>query len=209
MLQLRPISMETVERGGQVCGRIQLGALKWDSPCRARNYVTALRCTLRMVILRPVWRIGTWPWPVSLPHVKELFTSSFYFWQNNYTSEGWLYFQGSVYLGSTTEQTWQESRQYCQKRGADLTIISSVQEQKFAHSTFKGRRWIGLSDLEQEGVWKWVDGSLVRTRFWTRGEPNNLNNEDCGEMNFKNELKNWNDHLCTDRKLCICEKRLA
>ncbi|XP_033837781.2 CD209 antigen-like protein C isoform X2 [Periophthalmus magnuspinnatus] len=128
---------------------------------------------------------------------------------DNYTSEGWLYFQGSVYLGSTTEQTWQESRQYCQQRGADLTIISSVQEQKFAHSTFKGRRWIGLSDLEQEGLWKWVDGSLVRTRFWMRGEPNNLNNEDCGELNFNSDLKNWNDHPCTNRKLCICEKRLA
>ncbi|KAK7925833.1 hypothetical protein WMY93_008143 [Mugilogobius chulae] len=64
--------------------------------------------------------------------------------------------------------TWQESRQYCQQRGADLSIITSVQEQEFARVAFKEHRWIGLSDLEQEGVWKWVDGSQMNTSesFW-------------------------------------------
>ncbi|KAK7925840.1 hypothetical protein WMY93_008150 [Mugilogobius chulae] len=89
-------------------------------------------------------------------------------YSDRHTSEGWVYFQGSLYLGSTSEMTWQESRQYCQQRGADLSIITSVQEQTFAQVTFKDNIWIGLTDLEQEGLWKWVDGSLLDTRFtWT------------------------------------------
>ncbi|KAK7944935.1 hypothetical protein WMY93_000663 [Mugilogobius chulae] len=81
-----------------------------------------------------------------------------------YMSGGWLYFRGSVYKSSPRRLSWQESRQYCLDRDADLTIISNEHEQEFVSSMFKDRLWIGLSDLEQEGVWKWVDGSLVTTR---------------------------------------------
>ncbi|KAJ0012086.1 hypothetical protein NQD34_013061 [Periophthalmus magnuspinnatus] len=126
---------------------------------------------------------------------------------DNYTSKGWLYFQGSVYLGSTTEQTWQKSRQYCQKRGADLTIINSVQEQEFECLHFPENRWIGLSDIEQEGIWKWVDGSLLNISFWSTDEPNDANsNEDCGEIKYRGTLRNWNDLRCAEKRNFICEK---
>ncbi|KAK7891331.1 hypothetical protein WMY93_023294 [Mugilogobius chulae] len=78
---------------------------------------------------------------------------------------GWMYFGGNMYLGSKTKQSWQESRKYCQQRGADLIIINNVQEQEFANKVFGLNVWIGLSDLEEEGVWRWVDGSLLNTRF--------------------------------------------
>ncbi|KAK7891330.1 hypothetical protein WMY93_023293 [Mugilogobius chulae] len=81
----------------------------------------------------------------------------------NYTTSGWVYFKGSMYHNSSTNQNWDESRKYCQQRGADLIIINNVQEQKFATDTFGQGKWIGLSDLEQEGVWRWVDDSLLNT----------------------------------------------
>ncbi|KAK7925832.1 hypothetical protein WMY93_008142 [Mugilogobius chulae] len=97
-----------------------------------------------------------------------------------HTSEVWVYFQGSLYLGSSTEQSWNESRQYCQQRGADLSIITSVQEQNFARATFNDSRWIGLSDLEQEGVWKWslISGSSVCPEFPSR----------CSELLKRSEI---------------------
>ncbi|XP_055007351.1 CD209 antigen-like protein 2 [Boleophthalmus pectinirostris] len=128
---------------------------------------------------------------------------------DNYASEGWMYFQGSVYLGSTTARSWQESRQYCQERGADLTIITSVQAQTFV-GTFRGRRWIGLTANQSEPrEWRWVDGSQLNTSFWASGEPNNEYNEEfCAETNFRHALNSWNDESCSYRLLYICQKKL-
>ncbi|XP_055007523.1 CD209 antigen-like protein D [Boleophthalmus pectinirostris] len=126
---------------------------------------------------------------------------------DNHMSEGWLYFQGSFYLGSITERSWKQSRQYCQEKGADLLIINSDQEQVFAHRIFKGRRWIGLSDQEEEGVWKWVDGSPLNTSFWNSQEPNDKGGEDCGEFYFST-LDNWNDNDCSEIATFICEKKM-
>uniref|UniRef100_A0A8C6SS81 C-type lectin domain-containing protein n=1 Tax=Neogobius melanostomus TaxID=47308 RepID=A0A8C6SS81_9GOBI len=128
----------------------------------------------------------------------------------NLISEGWQYFKGSWYLGSTTAGSWNESRKFCQEKGADLIIINSIQDfsltQEFARK-FRDGRWIGLSDLEQEGVWRWVDGSLLNTSFWYPGEPNNKGStEHCAVVNYYNRLENWNDFSCSEKCYCICEK---
>ncbi|KAJ0022149.1 hypothetical protein NQD34_009638, partial [Periophthalmus magnuspinnatus] len=74
------------------------------------------------------------------------------------------YFRGSFYYASEMKRTWEESRSYCQEHGADLIVINSKEEQEFV-KIFPGRLWIGLSDRETEGVWKWVDGSPLTIRF--------------------------------------------
>lgn len=130
---------------------------------------------------------------------------------DNHTSEGWLYFRRSLYLGSSTKRTWQESRLYCQERGADLLIINTEQEQDFARLTFSERRWIGLREPDQEKVWKWVDSSLVTISFWHTGEPSNFGDyEDCVELNYYTDgTRNWNDDNCVSKHKCICEKRFT
>ncbi|CAL1612103.1 unnamed protein product [Knipowitschia caucasica] len=128
---------------------------------------------------------------------------------DRYLSRGWIYFSESVYLGSTTERNWSESRQFCQDQGADLVIITSVQEKDFISSIYKDRRWIGLSDLQEEGVWRWVDGTKLTTSFWMSGEPNDTGTgEDCVEINYKGQLGRWNDENCGVAHQFICERRL-
>ena len=51
----------------------------------------------------------------------------------NFETEGWRYANGSVYYRSSVRKSWQESRDYCQQRGADLVIINSTEEQVFKH----------------------------------------------------------------------------
>ncbi|XP_064814057.1 CD209 antigen-like protein A [Oncorhynchus masou masou] len=42
---------------------------------------------------------------------------------------GWGYYKSNLYFISTKMKTWEESRQDCLRRGADLVIINSGEEQ--------------------------------------------------------------------------------
>uniref|UniRef100_A0A667XM13 C-type lectin domain-containing protein n=1 Tax=Myripristis murdjan TaxID=586833 RepID=A0A667XM13_9TELE len=118
--------------------------------------------------------------------------------------QGWEKFGCSCYYVSSASITWSESREDCANKGAHLVIINSREEQAFLNK-FAVRAWIGLSDREDEGKWKWVDGSpLVGEAFWRKGEPNDHSgNEDCVELTGVEYQ--WNDILCTQRQSWICE----
>ncbi|KAI4879495.1 hypothetical protein NFI96_029500, partial [Prochilodus magdalenae] len=106
-------------------------------------------------------------------------------------------FNNSLYFTSTETKSWSESRTYCKERGADLSIINSKEEQEFINKVLgHTSAWIGLTDTDDEGVWKWVDGSALTTEFWWPGEPNNVRNEDCAGNNFRNNGSSWNDYSC-------------
>ncbi|XP_030643870.1 C-type lectin domain family 4 member E-like [Chanos chanos] len=125
----------------------------------------------------------------------------------------WRYFNHSLYHIGFQWGNWSQSRQYCREKSADLVIINSREEQEFVDSLSKGSFasfWIGLTDRDTEGVWKWVDGTALNTGYWDGGSPSNLNgNEDCvaTDHNFYS-LKSWNAVSCSNRLSLICEKRL-
>uniref|UniRef100_A0A3B3X1Y4 C-type lectin domain-containing protein n=1 Tax=Poecilia mexicana TaxID=48701 RepID=A0A3B3X1Y4_9TELE len=119
----------------------------------------------------------------------------------------------SIYYISSAVATWGESRNDCLKRGADLVIINSRDEQDFL-TWYKKRLWIGLTDAEKEGEWKWVDGTRI-SRLQSLSGPANIvinfdlgTNEDCGEMRFSESENNWNDVPCGIKNSWICERKL-
>ncbi|XP_006900871.1 PREDICTED: C-type lectin domain family 17, member A [Elephantulus edwardii] len=122
--------------------------------------------------------------------------------------EGWLPFEGKCYYFSPNTKPWDAARKFCQENYSHLVIISSPAEQKFVASAHGSPRvyWLGLTDKNQEGVWKWLDGSPVTLSFWDPQEPNNLWNEDCASMNRDGT---WNDLACEKTTYWICERKCS
>uniref|UniRef100_A0A8C1LG95 C-type lectin domain-containing protein n=1 Tax=Cyprinus carpio TaxID=7962 RepID=A0A8C1LG95_CYPCA len=77
--------------------------------------------------------------------------------------DGWKCHQSSLYFISSEKKNWTESRRYCRDRAADLIIINNTEEQDYVKNISGGSDlfWIGLTDIEEEGRWKWVDGSNI------------------------------------------------
>uniref|UniRef100_A0A087YB48 C-type lectin domain-containing protein n=1 Tax=Poecilia formosa TaxID=48698 RepID=A0A087YB48_POEFO len=134
---------------------------------------------------------------------------------------GWTFMSSSCYyfpFSDTFYRTsWNEARQSCRRQGGDLAIVNNREKhlgitrlitinQELSRSVLQSGYWIGLRDVEEEGVWKWVDGTRLTDGFWNVGEPNNLNNEDCAAVYpNSNPFMSWNDAPCNYNLKWICE----
>ncbi|XP_041036056.1 CD209 antigen-like protein E isoform X3 [Carcharodon carcharias] len=120
---------------------------------------------------------------------------------------GWKIHNQHCYRFSTDKVNWESAKQQCESQNSHLIIINTEQEQNFIKKSIEnnpGDYWIGLTDRESEGNWKWVDGTQVSFTQWYEGEPNNSKgNENCAII----RRTDWNDVSCTDHFLFICEKR--
>ncbi|XP_053474751.1 LOW QUALITY PROTEIN: CD209 antigen-like [Ictalurus furcatus] len=128
------------------------------------------------------------------------------------SKQGLIYFSSSVYYISIEKKSWTESRKDCRERGADLVIINNKEEQEFISKILSRRNsWIGLSDGDREGEWKWVDGTLLNTGFWGKGEPDSaVGDEDCVVIHDHTDpVWNWSDYPCHYQIIWICEKTVV
>ncbi|XP_055365501.1 CD209 antigen-like protein C isoform X2 [Betta splendens] len=121
---------------------------------------------------------------------------------------GWRKIESRCYFLSVESNTWEESRRYCQRQGADLVVINSEREQTYLYR-LNGEDvllfWIGLRKGGR--LFEWVDGSALTKEYWQDGEPNLADNEDCVESyHLRPVLSNWNDAPCSKRQRWLCEK---
>uniref|UniRef100_A0A673KBE4 C-type lectin domain-containing protein n=1 Tax=Sinocyclocheilus rhinocerous TaxID=307959 RepID=A0A673KBE4_9TELE len=142
---------------------------------------------------------------------------------------GWIFYQSSFYYMSNETKNWTESRRYCTEKGADLIIINNREEYDFVQNMSAAAVvYIGLTDSDVEGSWKWVYVSyrtesstehlmLICTfSSWASGQPNGDNkvDEDCAvtvavpRPVFLN-LVGWHDVACNRAFQWICEKRIS
>lgn len=125
---------------------------------------------------------------------------------------GFRKFGDSCYYFSTVSQrlNFDESNQFCTNMSSHMLIINDNEEQQFIRNAIagKGYFWLGLTDREEENVWKWADGSIPVFQKWKPGQPDNWTHgheegEDCAGLIHN---ANWNDFYCTDRIGFICER---
>ena len=105
----------------------------------------------------------------------------------------------------------------CQRAidGAKLVKIETDKENDFIKNKYlntSGIYWIGLSDIDNEGEWKWTDGTgLTGYKKWKSGQPNNVGNQDCvaileGDYTNGHYNAEWNDLKCSRQLGYICKK---
>ncbi|XP_029909256.1 CD209 antigen-like protein E [Myripristis murdjan] len=143
-------------------------------------------------------------WLQSLSRTCTQHTKETLFELSRFCETGCAMFNNSFYYVSAELKSWEDSRQDCLERGADLVVINSQDEQKFINS-FKKIMWLGLSDRGERGNWTWVDGTRLDTGFWGHGEPGR---EHCAYTYWFNNLNSWSDDKCAKRCHWICEKLL-
>ncbi|XP_056592929.1 asialoglycoprotein receptor 1-like [Triplophysa dalaica] len=124
---------------------------------------------------------------------------------NSNNSDKWIKYNFSFYYISSEEKSWTDSREDCKERGADLVIINSIEEQEFMQNATAGYGfnpfWIGLR--KEEGLWKWIDETTLKTSFWIDGYPRS-DNHYCA----RTSSSGWSDFSCDAKYGWICEKRI-
>ncbi len=120
-------------------------------------------------------------------------------------------FNGHYYKAYDQKLAWHTAKTYCEELGGHLATITSKEENDFVYEMVRKNGisyWLGGTDEEQEGVWKWVTGE--EWSFDNSGFDNRLNNQDYLVMNYLNNNV-WDDQSdIGDSFLCnvsgfICE----
>lgn len=111
-------------------------------------------------------------------------------------------FEGHGYKFVPYPRPWHLAKKDAENQGGYLVAIGSQAEQDFVINLVrKGTGgpmpaiWIGLTDEEEEGNWKWVNGEKPSFYCWTNGEPNNHSNAENAVLLFLNDqgAGAWND----------------
>ncbi len=103
------------------------------------------------------------------------------------------FFQGKwyrVYLEKGL--TWHRAKAKCQQLGGQLLTVSDASTWTFAQTLTKGPiLWIGATDEETTGLWKWIDGSPLSFTAWEPGQPDNA--KGIQHYAVMNKAGKWDD----------------
>ena len=95
----------------------------------------------------------------------------------------------------------------CESDGAFLVIPRSRAENDYIGDLIPNEDvWIGINDIDQEGVFVAVDGSDITYTNWNSGEPNNWDNEDA--VHIHSDQNTWNDQNVHEGARFVCSLRI-
>ncbi|XP_039274008.2 C-type lectin domain family 4 member E-like [Styela clava] len=133
--------------------------------------------------------------------------------------EGWAVAGNQYrYLVSRKGMTWSDADELCKSMGASLATVGIRDEVifEYLHKNFLPQgesMWVGLTDIENEGSWKWTDGvtAISSNTPWGDGQPDDYKpGQDCACMrktvsstNYR--LQRLDDCVCWSTYRALCE----
>eukprot|EP00965_Chrysotila_dentata_P128672 4253718-Pleurochrysis_carterae.AAC.1 len=108
-------------------------------------------------------------------------------------------------------KTWHEALASCIQQGGTLaTIPTALRNSELrAWAVVAGSSpiiWIGATDIEEEGVWRWVDtNALITWSNWRQSDKPVNQREHCAYMEVMNG--EWEDYNCRKKLPYACEAR--
>ena len=145
----------------------------------------------------------------SLPLFFALFHHS-----NATNKQDWQKNGNHCYYWSRDTKTWDEAEAFCKEEGGHLASVTSKAINDYIAEGLKQKDhfiWIGGSDKESEGTWKWSDGSDWEFTNWgTIGgvkQPSNHSEHDC--LEYQRGDRTWNDLSCSIKRKYLCSKKLC
>jgi len=131
---------------------------------------------------------------------------------------------GRCYLVVAETLSWDDARLGCQAHGTgwDLAAIRNQAVNDFVGTLTDAEAWLGGSDAEVEGTWRWVSdgapfwsgdgttGSAINGAFevWNTDEPNGRANSDCARTvptARTGSPLTWADLECFELLASLCE----
>ena len=97
---------------------------------------------------------------------------------------------------------WMDAATACMEIEGRLALPTTAAVNHMLRPPVGGRRWIGMSDLDEEGRFQDLGGESEGWSNWSAGEPNNQGDEeDCAEMLPTGQ---WNDARCDRAQPFAC-----
>lgn len=112
---------------------------------------------------------------------------------------------GKTFVSTDQSDNFANGKALCSNAGGALAVATNVAENTALAAMAKrnGKHiFLGMSDLQTEGKFVYLNGQPVRYTKWKSSEPNNLNEEDCVILLPDSQ---WNDISCDHQTLIICE----
>uniref|UniRef100_A0A8B9QQM5 Macrophage mannose receptor 1 n=1 Tax=Anas platyrhynchos TaxID=8839 RepID=A0A8B9QQM5_ANAPL len=122
--------------------------------------------------------------------------------------KGWMKHGFYCYSIGQLPATFSEAKQICEENKAYLATVTDRYEQAFLTSVigFNPAKhfWIGLSDTEEEGTFKWASGDTVIFTHWNVGMPGK--EPGCVAMRTGTSAGLWDILNCEEKNMFLCKQ---
>ncbi|XP_062989222.1 pulmonary surfactant-associated protein D [Elgaria multicarinata webbii] len=111
-----------------------------------------------------------------------------------------------VFVTSGYEGNFDDLKQRCLQASGQLATPRNAAENAAVQQIavlYKKSVFLGITDIQTEGKFKYLNGEAINYSNWLQGEPNNdKGTENCVELYVNGK---WNDKSCGEKRLIVCE----